>query len=182
MIILLGENDDVQIGAASFINFIHFIWLVIAKPFNRRIMNIIEIYVDFIVVIASLSHSLFIILPDESDSIGLYIIIACITAILASATLGFIDSTQKIKDWCKNRKRKTQVAKDDRYTENTITEPEPVSNKVQSIHSKKLETVDVKAKPQTLSISEHPQTFFNLNRRKVMSKTHGSRQRDSSNI
>ena len=39
-------------------------------------MNFIEIYIEFIALIASLSLYLFLIFPDEIDAIGMYIIIA----------------------------------------------------------------------------------------------------------
>ena len=79
-----------------------------AKPFEKRAINMVEIYTDFVALIVSLSHSLFIISPEESDGIGMFIMISCITAIAASLCMGLVDSISKLKEWLKNRKSKIQ--------------------------------------------------------------------------
>ena len=77
-----------------------------ARPFDRLMINIVDIYIDFIALIVSLSHVIFITSPEESDGIGKFIIIAIITAIIATLSLGFVNTLIRIKEWWQNRKIK----------------------------------------------------------------------------
>ena len=110
IIVFLGDYVEIQIAAVCITNGLQFAWVLISRPFKRWIMNFIEIYIEFIALIVSLSLYLFLIFPDEIDAIGIYIIIAWITAVLASSIISFAELIWKIKEWCNNQKTKRKIS------------------------------------------------------------------------
>ena len=45
-----------------------------AKPFDKRILNIIEIIVEFCLCIVTISHCLFLVVPEYDDDITIFMI------------------------------------------------------------------------------------------------------------
>ena len=101
---LLSEVPELQLGAVSLVNFLYILWIIKARPFESRILNFIEIFIDSVVLLVTLSFSLFLVSPSSSKDLGEFIIALCVIAILVSAVMVFVTLVKKIREWYKNRK------------------------------------------------------------------------------
>ena len=88
----------------------YLIWSVYARPFEFRIVNVIEGYIELVFCLITLSFVLFLLLPEYSGDIAIYVIIICLTAIIASIFRIPLKLFKSLKDWLQKRREKKRVA------------------------------------------------------------------------
>ena len=101
---LMNDQPIAQIVMVTITNFSFFTWIVLARPFVSRLLNLIECSIEFYLVLISLTHSLFIFMPDYKDEISITVIILVILAILTGSIQIVLILYDKCHRWCEERK------------------------------------------------------------------------------
>ena len=90
---------------SAILNTAHLIWLIVANPFDTRLVNVIEIYCELMMVITNIYIQIFLTDSEAKESFAYMIIIIIITAIFAYLILIF---RNLYVDRCKGKSSKIE--------------------------------------------------------------------------
>jgi len=82
-IVVFIEGAIVQIIISAAVHTTHLLWLICAQPFNSTLINVVEIYCEFIIVVTTFCMQNFVGHYDDEDMLATVLIILICSAICA---------------------------------------------------------------------------------------------------
>jgi hypothetical protein len=74
VIVFTGELPAVQLFFVTLIHVVHMLYTIRARPFTRVIVNSVEIYIELVVVLVTLSFSLYLLTTNYDTEIAILMI------------------------------------------------------------------------------------------------------------